>query len=130
MSKQNVSGNLAVKGYDVTAYFDGEAELGDPAIALEYEGARFYFVNEESKKRFEASPNQFVPAYGGFCAYAMSNATQFDVDPRSFKVVDDRLFLFYDGVGGKTIDLWNQNEAERLEKADENWHAGNFAPPS
>jgi hypothetical protein len=99
-------------------------------ITSEYEGAIFYFANEEDKKRFETSPAQFIPAYGGYCAYAMSNATQFDVDPRSFKIVGGRLFLFYDGVGGKTIDLWNENETERLEKAEQCWQTGNFAPPA
>lgn len=121
MTKLNLSGNLAIRGYDVVAYFDGAAQIGDPAINSEYDGATFYFSDETNKARFEASPAQFMPAYGGWCAYAMSEGKQFDIDPRSFKVVDGRLYLFYDGVGGHTIDFWNESEAARMERAAANW---------
>lgn len=127
MSKLNVSGNLAVRGYDVVAYFDGQAKIGDPALAAEYDGARFYFSNPDNKARFEASPELYLPAYGGYCAYAMSEGKQFDVDPRSYKVVDGTLYLFYDGVGGHTLDFWNESEGERRQKANTIWESGTYA---
>lgn len=121
MSKLNLSGNLAIRGFDPVAYFDGAAKMGDPAFNAEYNGATFYFSDEANKDRFEVAPAQFMPAYGGWCAYAMSEGKQFDVDPRSFKVLDGRLYLFYDGMGGHTIDFWNENEAARMEQAAANW---------
>lgn len=127
MSQQNLAGNLMAHGYDVVAYFDNEAQVGDPALAAEYEGARYYFTNEANKQRFEENPARYVPAYGGWCAYAMSEGKQFDIDPRSFKVTDGRLYLFYDGVGGCTIDIWIQDEAGRVQKADNVWHTGSYA---
>lgn len=127
MSKQNLAGNLVAHGYDVVAYFNSEAQVGDPALAAEHHGARYYFANEENKQKFESNPAQFVPAYGGWCAYAMSEGKQFDIDPRSYKVVNGRLYLFYDGVGGRTIDIWNQDEAGRAQKANEIWQTGSYA---
>lgn len=127
MHKLNTSENLAVRGYDVVAYFDGQAKIGDPALAAEYDGARFYFSTPDNKARFESAPEQFLPAYGGYCAYAMSEGKQFDVDPRSYKVVDGRLYLFYDGVGGHTLDFWNANEAERQQNANKIWESGSYA---
>ena len=121
MLKQNLSGNLAVRGFDLVAYFEGEARMGDPAISAEHGEATYYFASKANRAKFEASPNRYLPAYGGWCAYAMSEGKQFDVDPRSFKVVNGRLYLFYDGVGGRTIDFWNENEASRLKQAAENW---------
>lgn len=126
MSKLNLSGNLAIRGFDVVAYFDGAAKMGDPALAAHHDGATFYFSNEANKARFEAAPTQFMPAYGGWCAYAMSEGKQFDVDPRSFKIVNGRLYLFYDGLGGRTIDFWNENESVRMEQAATNWTASSL----
>ncbi|MFQ5418955.1 MAG: YHS domain-containing (seleno)protein [Anaerolineae bacterium] len=127
MSQQNLAGNLMAHGYDVVAYFENEARVGDPALAVEHEGVRYYFANETNKKQFEENPARYVPAYGGWCAYAMSEGKQFDIDPRSFKVTNDRLYLFYDGVGGCTIDIWNEDETGRAQKADSVWRSGSYS---
>ena len=121
MSQLNLANNLAVHGYDVVAYFDNTPKVGDPALSVEHGGAVYYFANADNKQRFEANPAQFVPAYGGWCAYAMSEGKQFDIDPRSFKIVNGRLHLFYDGVGGRTIDFWNGSEVDRIKKAEAVW---------
>ena len=127
MAKQNLAGNLIAHGYDVVAYFSNEAQVGDPALTVEHDGARYYFANEGNKQKFESNPAQYVPAYGGWCAYAMSEGKQFDIDPRSYKVVNGRLYLFYDGMGGRTIDIWNQDESAREQKADEIWRTGSYS---
>ncbi|MCA9929338.1 MAG: hypothetical protein KC419_12700 [Anaerolineales bacterium] len=121
MSQLNLANNLAVHGYDVVAYFDNTPKVGDPVLSVEHGGAVYYFANADNKQRFEANPAQFVPAYGGWCAYAMSEGKQFDIDPRSFKIVNGRLHLFYDGVGGRTIDFWNESEVDRIKKAEAVW---------
>ena len=123
MSTLNLAQNLAVHGYDVVAYFSGVAAVGDPALSAEHNGAVYYFASQENKEQFEGNPAQFVPAYGGWCAYAMSEGKQFDIDPRSFKIVDGHLYLFYDGVGGRTIDVWNENEPTRMQQAEQIWRA-------
>lgn len=118
----NVAHTLAVKGYDVVAYFDGTPTLGDAVLKAEFDGSTYYFSSEENKAKFEANPQQYVPAFGGYCALAMSEDNIMDVDPRNFKIVDGRLLLFYKGVAGDTLVGWEQgNEAELLAKADENW---------
>jgi len=124
MSQQNLAGNLIAHGYDVVGYVNGEALVGDPALSSEHAGGRYYFANEANKARFDENPARFAPAYGGWCAFAMSEGKRFDIDPRNFKIVDGRLLLFYDGVGGRTIDFWNQDETSRLQKADANWRNG------
>ena len=120
-SKMN---NLAVRGFDVVAYFSYEAKFGDPAISTEHDGATYYFSSEENQAAFNANPSKYVPAYGGMCAFAMSEGKHFDIDPRSFKIVEGKLHLFYNGVGGDTKSMWEQNEAERLGKASQNWQSG------
>lgn len=111
----------AISGYDLVAYFDGEAKRGDPAFGTEYKGITYYFSSPENKARFEASPAQYLPAYGGFCATAMSDGNVIGGDPTNYLVSNGRLFLFYRGVGGDTKPQWEAEEAERLVRADENW---------
>ena len=120
MSKLNVPA-VAARGYDLVSYFSGQAQMGDPALSAEHDGVLFYFASNENKEQFEANPAQFMPEYGGWCAYAMSEGKHFDVDPTSFKVADGKLYLFYKGVGGDTIQFWNENEAERVQKAKQVW---------
>ncbi len=124
MFNQNVLKNLAVKGYDVVAYFDDQPTPGDPAINSESEGVLYYFANEDNKARFDASPTHFLPAFGGWCAYAMSEGKYFDIDPTSFKVSNGHLYLFYNGVGGDTKAIWDSDEAGCERKADQNWRNG------
>jgi len=124
MQALNTGQNVAIKGYDLVAYFDGQAQYGDPAISCEHDGATFYFVSEENKVKFESHPEKYIPAYGGWCAYAMSEGNQFDVDPRSFKIVDGQLMLFYKGIGGDTKSIWENgdvSEVDRVQRATTNW---------
>jgi len=119
----NNADKLAVRGYDVVSYFSGEAKIGDPAISSEHEGSVYYFSNEKNKDAFDATPDKYKPAYGGWCAFAMSEGKQIDIDPRSFKVINGKLHLFYNGVGGDTKSMWEENESERLKKAADVWQS-------
>jgi len=56
-----------------------------------FDGRTYYFVNEEHRAMFDASPKKFEPQYSGFC----SNGTPFKVklgsDPAEWEIVDRRL---------------------------------------
>lgn len=110
-------------GYDVVAYFDtGEAMKGKKKHSAEYEGVTFRFSSEDNLERFEAAPEKYLPQYGGWCAYGVGAAAdKFEVDPHNFKMVDGKLYLFYNGEKGNTLDLWNQDEKSLMQEADSNW---------
>lgn len=97
----NVSFNVdadgvAIKGYDPVAYFTlNRAERGLPQIWSEYEGVRFHFADPDHKALFDAEPERYVPAYGGWCAWAASRNSLADIDPAAFTIHDGRLFLNY-----------------------------------
>lgn len=60
----------------------------------------------------------------------MSEGKQFDIDPRSFKIVDEKLLLFYNGMGGDTKNVWETgdvSETDRLHRAGANWESEAFA---
>ena len=63
---------IALKGYDVVAYFDSKPEMGKKETSTEYNGVRYYFTSEANKQKFEKNPTAYLLAYGGFCAYAIA----------------------------------------------------------
>jgi YHS domain-containing protein len=73
---------IAVKGYDVVAYFTlGEPTEGSPEFSVEYEGATYYFVNSRHRELFLEDPERYVPQYGGYCAYAVSYGGTASIKP-------------------------------------------------
>jgi YHS domain-containing protein len=110
---------LAVKGYDVVAYFtDGRAVAGNAAFEHALGGVRYRFASAANRDRFAQEPQRYLPQYGGFCAYAVSKGYTADTDPRAWKIVDGRLFLNYDR---DVQQIWEQDIPGRIRKGDANW---------
>lgn len=58
---------LAVKGYDVVAYFStGEPTKGKKAFSYQWQGAKWRFSNAENLAAFKAAPDKYAPQYGGY----------------------------------------------------------------
>jgi len=58
---------LAVKGYDVVAYFTlGEPTEGDSDFSYEWQGATWRFANAGHLAAFKADPEKYAPQYGGY----------------------------------------------------------------
>jgi YHS domain-containing protein len=110
---------LAIHGYDPVAYFvDGGPREGRSDLAVEHGGAVWRFASEENRKRFRADPARYVPAYGGFCAYGVSQGYLVKIDPEAWTIVDERLHLNYDIP---IRDAWLKDVRGFNAKADANW---------
>jgi len=93
---QNLELGIAAKRYDVVAYQSvGKAIPGDQAWVFRWNDADWHFSSEQNRAAFAHDPERFTPAYGGYCATAVSAGMTFDVDPGAFHVEDGRLFLFF-----------------------------------
>lgn len=113
---------VALKGYDPVSYFSGGKPLkGDAKFVATHEGVVYHFASAESREKFAASPAQYLPEYGGWCAKAIADKQKVDIDPLNYKITDGRLFLFYKGAFGDALKIWNNNEAELTRRADEKW---------
>ena len=66
-------------------------------FTAEFAGATFYFSSEDNQMLFQGDPERYVPAYGGWCAWAASRDSIADIDPKAFVVHDGRLFLNFNG---------------------------------
>ena len=123
--------NLAIEGYDPVAYFPeggGKPAEGKSSLTVTHRGVTYRFANEQNRRRFLDTPVRYEPAYGGWCAWAMIDGDRTKPDPKSFKIVDEKLYLFYDGLFGDTRALWNQRirheaESKLIETADSEWAA-------
>ncbi len=113
--------NVAVKGYDLVSYFEGNPTQGMEYLSVNYKESIYFFTTAHNQNLFKKSPEQYLPQYGGWCAYGMSKGAKFDPDPLSYKIVDDKLFLFFKNKKVSTLEKWNADEKACLLKAESNW---------
>lgn len=113
---------LAIQGYDPVAYFMDGATIGSEQIQFTVDGSTYYFSSLENKNLFQKNPEKYIPQYGGWCAYALGlGPDKVKINPETFKIIDDKLYLFYDFKGTNTLTLWNEDEEALYIKAEENW---------
>lgn len=119
----NLDDGIAIKGYDPVAYFTtGKAVKGSKYFGVYSEGATYYFSSAANKELFKASPAKYQPEYGGWCAYAMgAKGEKVNIDPETFKIVNGKLYLFYNKFFNNTVKDWNKDETNLKNKADINW---------
>ncbi|CAG4990676.1 hypothetical protein DYBT9275_00587 [Dyadobacter sp. CECT 9275] len=120
----NVSrSGLAMEGYDPVGYFTaGKAMEGKKEFSATDAGVTYYFVSAQNRDLFKADPAKYKPQYGGWCAYAMgASGEKVEVDPETFKVLNGKLYLFYNKYFNNTLKTWNKDEPELKKKADANW---------
>jgi len=114
---------LAIQGYDPVSYFSEKGpQKGKKEFAFDYQGGTYYFLNQENRNLFQENPVKYEPEYGGWCAYAIGlTGEKVVVDPGTFKIIDDRLYLFYNFYFTNTLKKWNQDESRLKQNADNNW---------
>lgn len=117
------SSGLAIQGYDPVAYFTmNKAIEGKKDLSANYNGVTYRFGSKQNKDEFMRNPGRYEPQFGGWCAYAMGKkGEKVEIDPETFKIVDGKLYLFYNKFLNNTLKSWNQDEASLKTQADRNW---------
>jgi YHS domain-containing protein len=115
---------LAIGGYDVVAYH--KAMKGTANFAEQNEKVTYYFASKENAKAFKANPKKYVPQVNGYCAWGVAEKdSKFSINPETFKIVDNKLYLFFNGdfngTQVNTLDIWNKDEAKYLGMIDKKW---------
>lgn len=110
-------------GYDPVSYFgSGGPQKGNSQISTTYEGVLYYFSSNANKNSFDKNPAQYEPQFGGWCAYAMGkDGSEVDVDPATYKIIDNKLYLFYHTFFNNTLNTWNEDQVHLLPNANKNW---------
>lgn len=119
----NVKNSIAIEGYDPVSYFDGVPTEGKPEWKVTHKGVVYLFSSQTNLNKFKTSPDKYEPAYGGWCAYAMgASGEKVKIDPETYKILDGKLYLFYNFWGNNTLTDWRKDEKKLKEAADRNWN--------
>ncbi len=110
---------LAIGGYDPTAYFTaGRAVQGVAGHGFRWNGATWRFASAEARARFVADPDAYAPAFGGYCAWAISQNYIAPGDPNVWRIVDGRLYLNFNA---RARQLWEADLAGAIARGNANW---------
>lgn len=114
---------LAIEGYDPVAYFHQKKPVkGKKELLVNYEGVIYYFSSANNRAVFLTSPSSYEPEFGGWCAYAMgAKAEKVSIDPETFKIIDNKLYLFYNRFFTNTLKDWNKAEETLKRQAERAW---------
>ncbi len=109
----NLDQNVAIQGYDPVTYFkENKAVKGKIELSVSYQGITYYFSSEENKDLFVKNPAAYEPQYGGWCAYATGKSGEkVEIDPSTFKILNGKLYLFFNKYFNNTLKSWNKDEA-------------------
>ena len=109
----------AVGGYDPVAYFTkGKPVRGSSAHTLRHQGVKWKFSSAENLAAFKANPGKYAPAFGGYCAWAVSQGYTAKGDPRAWKIVGGKLYLNYNRSIQKR---WEKKQSAHIRAGNANW---------
>lgn len=118
----NLENKIAIQGYDPVSYFKGKPLKGKKEITTTYEGILYNFSSVANRDAFLKKPTSYEPQFGGWCAYAMgSSGDKVEINPETFKILDGKLYLFYNAYFNNTLKSWNKDEVNLKKKAESNW---------
>ncbi len=110
---------VAIGGYDPVGYFtEGRPVAGSANFTLFWNGATWRFASTGSRARFEANPEAYAPAFGGYCAWAISQNYIAPGDPLVWRIVDGRLYLNFNQ---RAKMLWEVDLAGAIARGHMNW---------
>lgn len=110
---------LAVEGYDLVSYFQpGGPKKGAAAFSATRDGVQYRFATAANLAAFQANPARYLPSYGGYCAWAVSQGYTAKGDPLAWRIVGGRLYLNYNA---EVQARWNQDVGGHIAKANANW---------
>lgn len=119
---------IGARGYDLTTFFSSEKPAhGTGHHVATYDGVDYLFTSDENKKAFEANPEKFLPAFGGFCAFGASVGKKFVADPDVYDIVDNKLYFNLDT---KIRAIWAKDIGGNIKKAETNWKTISAKKPS
>lgn len=110
---------IALNGYDMVDLVDHTTlQKGKKELAYTYQNAEWHFSSLENLNTFKRHPEQYVPQYGGYCAYGMSKGYKAPTEIETWTKVEGKLFLNYNQDVKKN---WVNNRDTFIQQANTNW---------
>jgi len=113
-----VAGGRAIHGVDPVAYFDLAGPVDGGPYSLSWRGAEWAFASAGSRAAFEADPERWAPAFGGYCAWAASRGYLAPTVPEAWTVHEGRLYL---NATLRIRDRWLREIDANIARGEANW---------
>jgi YHS domain-containing protein len=85
----------AIDGYDPVAYFTQKKPVqGKSTIRHDWDDKRYLFSSAKHRDMFAANPDRYEPQFGGLCAGGVAAGMKVKADPKIWRIVDGKLYLF------------------------------------
>ena len=118
---------VALGGFDPVAYFPeggGKAAKGFVKRDFKHNGVTYRFTSDANLDRFKANPEKYIPAFNGWCAWAMSELNaKVDIEPTTYEIYKGKLYVFYDHADLNTREMWLKSPGAMVARANTNWKA-------
>ncbi|MEJ0060142.1 MAG: YHS domain-containing (seleno)protein [Terricaulis sp.] len=116
---QSLFNRTGAGGYDVVSFFtDHQPVRGVAQYKTTHQGVEYRFASAEHLAAFRAEPARYLPQYGGYCAWAVSQGYTAPGDPRYWRIVDGKLYLNYDASVQRR---WEADIPGFIRSANSNW---------
>jgi hypothetical protein len=126
------STNPVLGGLDVIPYFYNHSYVGERGIDIlfsVYNGFTYLFSTNDHKAMFDENPEQYIPQYGGYCAWGIAGEycpaypwSETCLGPSGNwqygTVISQKLYFF---LYADAKDKFMANVAENMEAGDERW---------
>jgi len=110
---------VAIEGYDTVAYFTQNAAIkGQAKFKTRWHDVTWFFSSKKHFELFIASPEKYVPQFGGYCALGAAHNGAVPTDPETFTVHKGKLYLNMAPAVGVT---WRLNPDFHIERASKAW---------
>lgn len=112
--------HLMLFGHDVVSYFTEKSHRpGNPAIKSVYKGVTFRFSKPEHKALFDATPEKYLPQFGGYCTNGIVYGIPWGGDADRWEMIDGKLYIF----GGKgSRDAFMLDVPKNMALANKYWN--------
>ena len=119
----NTVNSVALKEFDPVSYFQGKPAKATAQFEYNHDGIFYYFLNDANREEFKKNPTKYEPMYGGWCAYTLATkGERVKVQPTSYKIINDRLYLFYNFSNDNRLAKWMEGDAKKFKAAaDKAW---------
>jgi YHS domain-containing protein len=114
-----IQNGKAIKGYDPVAFFNvSKAVQGSDSLTYEYNGATWFFSSRENLNLFKAASDQYMPQFGGYCAYGTAEGHKAPTETDTWSMVEGKLYFNYNQ---KVKSLWLKDQPALIKQANVNW---------
>lgn len=114
--QSSLFGSEAIDGYDTVAYWtENQAVEGKKQYTYEYKGAKWRFATQKNMELFISEPEKYLPEYGGYCAWAMSDDRLAGVDGEAWTMYEGKLYLNYNK---RVMQDWREQKPLFVQQAN------------